>query len=218
MTSVCSKYPDVKYFRNIPVSPGREMILTRLGYRRGVTEIDGRYLTMLEKGIRKGSILCRPAGAYTRIGIVDRTGEFIKLENGVVFEDSGLLRLLENSMEVVLMASTVGNGVVEAIYNEVKNGDAAMGLILDSTASQTADAVLNWMMDFLNRILEREGKRLTRHRYSPGYGSLQLSMQKPLFETLRLETLGMKLTDKYMLIPEKSVIAIAGIENKFEQD
>lgn len=209
-----SSYPDVKYFKVIPVSPSKELILVRLGYRKGVTELDSNYLSLLNKGIKKGSTLCRPAGAYTRISIVERSGEFIKLENGIEFRDSGLLRLLENSREVVLMASTVGKKIVEVIYDEVKKGDAAMGLILDSTASQTADAVLDWMMAFLNRMLEREGKKLTRHRYSPGYGGLQLSMQKPLFETLELKALDMELTDKYMLVPEKSVIAIAGIEDK----
>ncbi|HHV98744.1 MAG TPA: methionine synthase [Clostridiaceae bacterium] len=205
------------YFRTIPVTPSKELILARLGYRKGVTGLDDRYFSLLQEGIKRGKMLCRPAGAYTRLSIVERNSESIKLENGVEFNDGGLSRLLENTREVVLMASTVGSDIVEVIYNEVKTGDAAMGLILDSTASQTADVVLNWMMDFLNKILEREGKRLTRHRYSPGFGNLQLSMQKPLFETLKLETLGMELTGKYMLVPEKSVIAIAGVENIFAE-
>lgn len=205
-------YPNVKYFNNIPAVPKKEMILARLGYRKGITVLDSSYLSWLDKIIKKGSILCKPAGAYSRLKIISRNDELIKMENCVEFKAEGLLKLLQNSSEVVLMASTVGGTVVEAISDEVKNGDAAMGLILDSTASQTADSVLDWMMEFLNNTLKREGRKLTRHRYSPGFGDLPLSMQKTLFHVLGLETLGMELTEKYMLVPEKSVIAIAGVE------
>jgi len=54
---------------------------------------------------------------------------------------------------------------------------------------------------------------LTRMRFSPGYGDLSLENQKLFFKALELEKMGMKLTESLMMFPEKSVTAIAGVEN-----
>ncbi len=204
----------VKYFGHIPAVPKKEMVLSRLGYRKGTTVLDDGYLSLIEEGFRLGEALCKPTGAYlfTRISSVDNEG--VLLDNGISFQSQSLSKVLKDSRFVLLMASTVGRDVTDRIAFEVEKGDAAKGLILDSIASQTADAVLDWIMQFLDKILDREGKKLTRHRYSPGFGDLPLTFQRNIFDALQLERLNLALTEKYMLVPEKSVLAIAGVEEK----
>jgi hypothetical protein len=203
----------VKYLENIPAVPKREMVLTRIGYKKGTTILGEQQLNMIEEGMRLGQLLCNIKGAYGRFAITDRSSVHVHLSNDIVFESESLSNLLCKSDQVILMASTAGKEVTERISQEIKGGDPALGIILDSVASQTADAGLNWLMEFLNNLLGREGKRLTKRRYSPGFGDLPLVYQKVIYEALNLGKLDMKLTGKYMLIPEKSVIAIAGIEN-----
>lgn len=211
-----TSYSKIKYFDNIPAVPKKELILTRLGYKKGVTELNENDIALVEKGIQQGEYLCKPAGAYLIVPISSINNSKIILENGIMFESAGLLNLLSESKSVVLMASTVGREVIDKVFSEIEQGNAANGLIIDSVASQTADAALDWMVQLLRKILIREGKVITRHRYSPGYGDLPLSYQKVIFEALQLEKLNMALTEKFMLVPEKSVIAIAGIEEKGE--
>ena len=213
-----ASYSTIKYFDNIPANPKRELILTRLGYKKGVTELNSHDRALVEDGIRQGEYLCKPEGAYLIIPVSSIKGSVITLENGISFDSEGLTKLLQNSKSVVLMAATVGREVTDKVFNEIKKGNAANGLIIDSVASQTADAALDWMVQLLRKILIREGKVLTRHRYSPGYGDLPLSYQKVIFDALQLDKLKIALTEKFMLVPEKSVIAIAGIEEKGEQD
>jgi hypothetical protein len=213
-----ASYSKIKYFDNIPAVPKRELILTRLGYHKGVTELNTHDMTLVEEGIRQGEYLCKPAGAYLIVPVASIKGTVITLENGISFDSLGLIKLLQNSKSIVLMAATVGKKVTEKISDDIEKGNAANGLIIDSVASQTADAALDWMVQLLRKILIREGKLLTRHRYSPGYGDLPLSYQKVIFDVLQLEKLNIALTEKFMLMPEKSVIAIAGIEEKGEQD
>lgn len=210
------KYPNIiiKYFSSIPAAPKKGMILSRLGYREGITTLSAGDKAQLEEGIKQGLGLCKPAGAYAKIPVSSRTESAITLSNGIQLQSRSLAKLLLNSNNVVLMASTVGKEVTEVISNEVKKGDAAFGLILDSVASQTADAALDWMVQLLDRMLDREGRKLTRHRYSPGFGDLPLSCQRDIFGALQLDRLNMALTEKFMLIPEKSVIAIAGVEGR----
>ena len=61
----------VKYFGHIPVVPKREMVLSRLGYRKGATMLDSGDLSMIEEAFRLGKALCKPTGAYlfTRISL-----------------------------------------------------------------------------------------------------------------------------------------------------
>lgn len=204
----------IKYFENIPALPRKERILSRLGYRDGVTVLNTGDMLLIEECIEQGSCLCKPAGAYLNIPISSSDASSIVLDNGITFKSQSLSKLMENSHSVILMAATVGKEVTERVLNEVEKGNAAEGLILDSVASQTADAALDWIVQLLNKMLVREGKKLTRHRYSPGFGDLPLSYQQDIFNALQLEKLNMTLTEKFMLVPEKSVIAIAGVEEK----
>jgi hypothetical protein len=203
----------IQYFYDLPIAPKIESVLIRLGGRKNCPLDDG-FLRMLKEGMKQGKILSHPNGVYLRLKISERTPDFILLENGIDFQSKNLSRLLQNSEETVLMAATVGSEIVEAIMDEVKHKDAALGVVLDAVASQTADGILDWMMEYLEGTLAPQGMKLTKHRYSPGYGDLPLVYQKPVFEALNLRKLGLELTERYMLTPEKSVIAIAGIEIK----
>jgi hypothetical protein len=202
----------IKYFEYIPSSPSEGMILTRLGYKKTTTVFSDEYKEKLNEIIKSGVLLCNTKGVFGRYEIIEKNHKYVKLENEVVFESESLAKFLKNSIEVVLMAATVGREITDKIHFEVKDGDASLGVILDSVASQTADAALDWMVDFINKLIRREGKSLTRMRYSPGYGDLPLVNQKKIFDTLGLEKLGLSITERYMLVPEKSVIAIVGVE------
>ncbi len=203
----------IQCFYDIPLAPKIESVLIRLGIRKNAP-IDPDLFRMLEEGIKQAKILSHPTGLYLPLKILHRSSDSVVLENETHFQSTSLSRLLQNSEEAVLMAATIGHEIVDAIMNEVTQKDAALGLILDAAASQNTDAVLDWIMEYLNGILAKKGRKLTKHRYSPGYGDLPLVYQKAIFETLELNKLGLELTEKYMLVPEKSVIAIAGIEPK----
>jgi hypothetical protein len=209
--------PLIQCFYDIPFAPEIESVLIRLGNRKNAP-IDTDFFRMLEEGMSQAKILSHPTGVYLCLKIVQRTPDSIVLENGIHFQSKSLSRLLQNSESAVLMAGTVGHEIVEAIMSEITQKDAALGVILDAVASQTTDGILDWIMKYLNGMLAKKSRKLTRHRYSPGYGDLPLAYQKPVFEALNLCKLGITLTEKYMLVPEKSVIAIAGIELKENQN
>lgn len=200
------------YFTRIPAVPKKDMILVRLGYKKTMTVLDEKDNAFLENAIQEGLLLCKPQGIMGCCRITNRSKEFIELEEGDRIYSGSLAGLLGKSDEVLLMAATVGSEIVDRIHHELNRGEASFGVIMDSVASQTADASVAWIMDFADKIMRRDGKRMAKQRYSPGYGDLLLSNQKLIFDLLKLEKLGLSLTEKYMLVPEKSVIAIAGIE------
>ena len=202
----------LKYFGYIPPRLDVGMVLTRLGYKKTTTVISEEYRRRIDEMIEEGLTLCNIRGVYRRCKIKSHEHNGIRIFDDIFLESKSLSKLLENSFEVVLMATTIGSDIIKKIQQEIKNENADFALILDSLASQIVDGGLDWMVEFINKEIRREGKKLTKNRYSPGYGDLLLENQKIIYDILNLRKLEIELTEKYMLVPEKSVIAIAGIE------
>ena len=76
-------------------------------------------------------------------------------------------------------------------------------------------AYLEEYLDGMEDNLRREAPGLyLRPRFSPGYGDLDISHQRAMFDLLELEKrLGLSLTQTHMMLPEKSVTAIAGLSD-----
>ncbi len=207
----------MKYKRNkinrIPIDLPKELIYRRLGYKDGVTKLSSEHLRTIETAMIRGFSLCQPSGIWARIPIVARSESFVELENGDRFNSVSLARLLAKSHDLLLIATTVGEKVVEAISSRMQDGDGMQGLVYDATGSIVADQSLNWIHKSLGRGLLGHGEQITKARFSPGYGDLDLSNQKIIFNILQLQELGLSLSEKLILCPEKSVTAIAGIEN-----
>ncbi|MBN2754708.1 MAG: methionine synthase [Candidatus Goldbacteria bacterium] len=204
-------FSTVTYLNNINARAVDEHILFRMGYKKGITELTAEELKNIKGLMEEARRLCALKGAYGRYLITHNDYARVQLDNGVLFESRQLAELLKDSTEVVLMAATAGAEIVEAARNQIQSGSGAKGMIFDATASETADSALDWMQDFLNKKFEREG-RITTRRFSPGYGDLQLSAQKHIYDSLLLEKIGVSITDRFLLLPEKSVLAIAGIQ------
>jgi hypothetical protein len=198
------------YLENIQAEAPLDQILMRMGYQKGRTRMTSQAEVKIDVEVKKARGLCRLQGAYITLKISVIEPDSIELENGAVFKSAKLSALLGKSKEVVLMASTAGKEAVEARDREVAAGNGSSALIIDATASETADAGMDWIQGFLNGQLARKGMKLTT-RYSPGYGDLDLSAQKAIYDILKLDKIGVNITDRFLLVPEKSVIAIAGI-------
>ena len=204
---------SVSFIRPIPVEMPLKMILTRLGYRSSKTDLSVQQRAKLNETIAKGFSLCEAQGCWRIMGINEKKDDSVVLQNGSVLISKSIVSLLRESSAVVLMASTVGPAIVDETSKAVGRGDGATGVIYDAVGGQSADAAMNWVNQYVCGQLSRRAQRLTRHRFSPGFGDFGLENQRVLYSLLELERLDLHLTSRYMLVPEKSVTAVAGIEN-----
>jgi hypothetical protein len=200
------------YFDNIPATPKKKSIMSRLGYRTRLTTLQTKDISAMDEAINLGLALCRNQGALGRFIITDRSMGSVSLPDGNSFENIPLAKLLCHSDEVLLMAGTTGSEITITISREMEKGNASRAVVLDAVASCSADMILDWLMETFNKMLRREGKKLTRRRFSPGFSDLPLNNQAVIFRLLGLERLNLQLTEAMILVPEKSVLAIAGIE------
>lgn len=202
----------ITYFKSISVIPEKKSIVSRLGHSRHSPDLNVRDQSFIDDMINLGLALCRNQGAAGRFALKLHTIEAVTLNDGTFLKSRHLAKMLQKSDEALLMAGTAGSEITDRITLEMEKGNPAAAVVLDAVGSASADIILDWIMDVFNKILQREGRRLTRPRFSPGFGDLHLNNQATIFRLLDLERLNLSLNDSMMLAPEKSVLAIAGIE------
>lgn len=205
--------PAVTIFERINVPLPRERICRRLGYKRGVTGLSPGERENLERRMDEARAFINLKGAARRISISNKRANGVQLVDGVELAGKKLAALLKGSGEALLMGATGGAEIVEEIARLSDAGDLSRGVVYDAVASEIVDSCLDWIARYYNNVLRREGKHLTSRRYSAGYADFVLENQKMFFRELELERLGVRLTDSLILVPEKTVTAIAGIES-----
>ncbi len=206
----------------IPVP--RDRIYRRLGYRKGKTRLTDSQSEETELQIQDAVSHIRLRGAGIRIpvqekreretvllfgsmseGLGERPGEF-------AVPSAGIAQMLAGSEEVLLVAATAGPDIMEAIRKDSACNNLTRAVVMDAVAGEMVDSALNWIIRYFNHELSRENKRVTKKRFSAGYGDFPLNNQEWIYKALSLELLGVGLTQSFMLVPEKTVTAVCGIE------
>jgi 5-methyltetrahydrofolate--homocysteine methyltransferase len=108
---------------------------------------------------------------------------------------------------VALQAVTVGEEVTELMAKLEADGEFAEQLFVHGLGVQTAEGLAEWLHWRVRNDLGidvRQGRR-----YSWGYPSIpDQSEHEKVEKLLKLETIGMTITDGYAPVPEQSTLAI----------
>lgn len=113
--------------------------------------------------------------------------------------------------QAILIAATI-SFKVDKYIKSLQLCDMKKAIMADSLASALIEQVCD--------LAELEIKKLyptisMTTRYSPGYGDLDISLQKNISDLLNTQkNIGLFVNESYMMIPSKSVIAIIGIKNQ----
>jgi len=203
-------------FDSINIPTPKEGIYKRLGYRKGKTQLMSQQKEEIEHNIEDALFLINLKGAGIRIPVQEKRSATIVLSTGITLESAHLSAFLEDCWEIVLMGATAGSDIIDAIQENSAKDNLTRAVVFDAVASETVDTSLDWIMNYYNQELRRENKYLTSTRFSAGYHDFLLENQKIIYDTLELQHIGIKINDNFILIPEKSVTAVAGIKNIVE--
>ncbi|MEN6321618.1 MAG: hypothetical protein ABFD82_23080 [Syntrophaceae bacterium] len=201
----------VLFFESIQVAIPRKEIYRRLGFIKGVTQISPSQQEEIEQYINDAQSFINLKGAGLRMPIQEIKGSQIILAADILFESHKLAALLDTSHEIVLMGATAGSDIMAAVGEDIAGRNVTRGVVFDATVSEMVDASLDWIMDYFDRTLLRENRKLLKQRFSAGYGDFFLENQKTIYHLLQLDRIGIQITETYILIPEKSVTAVTGI-------
>lgn len=121
-----------------------------------------------------------------------------------------LSKALAGCDEAIVFAATVGTEYDRLIlrYSRISPAKAMM---LQALGAERVESLCDAFCEQMDTELKVNGK-LLRTRVSPGYGDIELSMQKDIFAILDCERkLGITLNNDLLMSPSKSVTAFAGI-------
>lgn len=126
----------------------------------------------------------------------------------VCFESKDLARNLKNCDKIYLLACTIGPQV-DSIIRREQTLNAAMAAILQGAGAMFIEKLVDLSNMQIKMDAQKNG-RITKPRYSPGYGDVPLFCQKDFFRLLPCTRIGLTLMDTLIMAPEKSVTAYIG--------
>lgn len=205
---------DIKFFNSINLIIPKNKIYSRLGYAKGKTKLEDNQRSKFEDYIEQALAVIKLKGVGRRLLINKLEPSRILLKEGINFKSESLTRILIGCQEVLFIAATAGPEIGRVISDNAKGKNITAAVVFDAVASEAVDSALGWIINYFNCELIRENRQVASRRFSAGYGDFLLENQKIIFDILRLGQLGVSLSEEYMLIPEKTVTAVAGIRSK----
>lgn len=121
-------------------------------------------------------------------------------------ESESLTKNLKDSDNAYIFAATIGTGI-DVLINRYSTVSPVKALYFQAIGATAVESVCDNVCD---TVFEP-----TRPRFSPGYGDFSISHQRDFINILDCQRkIGLYLTDGNMLVPSKSVTAVAGITSE----
>jgi hypothetical protein len=184
----------------------REKTLERLGYR-GREGVDPAILATLDDALGVASRVARPNGAFRLLPVLGIRGKGVQTEAGTI-QSAMFARLVEMSRgdrSLVFMIATVGADLERSCG---PRDPLHRQLVFDAVGSELAEMVAKGLEAEWSAHAHGLGLQCSR-RFSPGYCDWALAGQGVIHASLDAERLGVHLTPHFVMIPRKSVSAVA---------
>lgn len=137
-------------------------------------------------------------------------GVIVDSEN-LILKGASIRSHLDHSKYCVLMAATLGPEI-DRLIRYMSRTDLTGSLVMDAVATATVEAFLDRIEEKIRTEAKQVGLFATT-RFSPGYGDLPLDIQPALLRILDApRSIGLTVTDSFLLTPRKSVTAIIGLQ------
>ena len=181
-----------------------------LGYIEGADPKTYNLIESLSKEI-ESSIKGRCIHESFAINKVESNSIFLN-NSSIVLEGKSIVNHLKGCDEVFILACTLGVAADRLIQSKF-HLSALSGMVSDAIASDLIEQYCNQYEAKLRQTLP-DGSDLTA-RFSPGYGDFPLKVQESIINKLQAhKRIGLSLNESFLMVPQKSVIAIIGISDK----
>jgi hypothetical protein len=188
-------------------------VLARLGYAGGKTKLDSKINDILREEIETAQKLLSPkqVEAFGALSFAGAKG--VNIEPSYIIGSRDIIKLLKGCGLAAGFAVTIGPALEQKRDQCLKDKETTRALVLDAAGSVAVEELAGITNRQIERLYAEKGYAATR-RFSPGYGDWNVSGQKDLLDWLGAGQIGIKLTDAFEMLPEKSVSAILGLKKQ----
>jgi len=163
-------------------------LLRRLGYKTGADSQNSSINEMIATEQNRFPSLIKPQAVYV---ILD-------------YQETNQHPIFEQANKVALCLCTIGPELEKTSSELIQQNEMLKGFILDSLGSEAAEEVAV-QSDKVIAAQALESGLWPSKRYSPGYGTWDIREQKYIFDVLPADSIGVSLSQSFMMSPRKSV-------------
>lgn len=187
---------------------GKQEIYRLLGQRNNT--VSGRLSRQIEQYIRQIENKIRPKVLFTTRKIKKIENITLALDGGVKFKSAKLSKTFKKCQRATFFLATIGGQIDNIINASLKKKKLSEAYIYDAIASTAVEATVE---EFQKRVdlTVKEDNQSTTLRFSPGYCDWKIQDQKKLFSVLENDLIDVKLNERYLMTPRKSVSGVFGI-------
>jgi hypothetical protein len=186
----------------------RGKTLEKLGCA-GRENADPAILAMLEEALDVAAGAVHPKGAYRILPVLGTGSEGVRTEAGSIRSAmfTRLVEMCRGDPSVVFTMATLGEELERSCGADEP---LSRQLVFDTVGSELAEMVADLLESDWRAHVETLGLQYSR-RFSPGYCDWALDGQSVIAASLDPERLGVRLTSHFVMIPSKSVSAVAAV-------
>ena len=135
------------------------------------------------------------------------------IKNASGFMPSSLSSHMKGAREMVYFLVTLGGALEKRSSLSMAKGDELEGYLLDRIGSIAVEALAEAAETSMREFFAKKGKSLSM-RFSPGYCDWPIEEQFKVAKILDFSKAGVKLNDKCMMVPKKTISAACAIGPK----
>lgn len=186
----------------------RNNTLHKLGYDACKT-MHPKIERMLDEALLVAEKAARPKGVYRILPVLGTSRDGVQTQAGTVRSAmfARLVDMCRGDRLIVFMIATLG----EELGNTCRADDpVSRQLIFNTVGSELVELVADMVEADWRGQMETQGLQCS-YRSSPGYCDWALQGQGIIFGSLDAGLIGVRLTSHFVMIPEKSISAVAVI-------
>lgn len=187
----------------------RQRVLHDIGYASD-SDVSVRMTSLVNDYVENAHQLISPSFSYAvkDIGLV--TGDSVIIEHDITFESGVISKLLEKANKVAVFILTIGNYLEDVAAQLAQDGLVLQSAVLDAIGSDAVEKLADSVESQISEVAHNQGFVISR-RFSPGYCDWNVNQQNMVFQAMKGDFAGVRLTDSCLMIPRKSISGIIGI-------
>ncbi len=187
----------------------RENVCRQMGYGADCNP-SPRIASLLDEYVENVHQLIQPSYSYDIRDVELTEGPAVFVEGSVVFRSQVIAGLLEECDKVAMFVVTIGDYLEDMVAWLASHNNIVQSALLDAIGSDAVERVADSVQGKIEELAHGEGL-VTSRRFSPGYCDWDIRQQKMLFKAVNGNLAGVHLTDRCLMIPQKSISGIIGL-------
>lgn len=196
--------------KELDVFINRNIVLKNMGYKE-INGISQNVLDEINEAITHSMQLIKPMIIYERLPFkVDEEKSVVVVDSKYQFKGDYLIRNIRGADSLVIAITTIGPEIDNICDRYFSQGDYFKGMIYDAIGAAALGSLNRKFWLELVNMAKSEGVGIT-HRLSPGHNDWDISDQRVIFSILDGHSIGVELSENFMMKPIKSLSVVYGM-------